>query len=180
MPVTKPLALLLARNKAAPTSSLGSPNRPIGVCPQMDLVLSVGEPSSLNRSLRFCSAGKKPGVMELTRTPFGASSSADAPHLPQPALIDAYGDGGFRFGGMSHRGSLLCFPDGIWAWPVGDAKQLNEEVLAAVFSRAQTLDFFLIGAGRDPWPLPDALRQRFRDCNRPLSEFWNRTHREET
>ena len=91
--------------------------------------------------------------------------SADAPHLPQPALIDAYGDGGFRFGGMSHRGSLLCFPDGIWAWPVGDPKQLNEDALAAVFDRAQTLDFFLIGAGRDPWPLPEALRQRFRDLS---------------
>lgn len=90
---------------------------------------------------------------------------ADAPHLPQPALIDAYGDGGFRFGGMSHRGSLLCFPDGIWAWPVGDLKQLNEDALAAVFDRAQTLDFFLIGAGRDPWPLPEVLRQRFRDLS---------------
>lgn len=94
-----------------------------------------------------------------------SGGSADAPHLPQPALIDAYGDGGFRFGGMSHRGSLLCFPDGIWAWPVGDAKQLNKEVLAAVFNRAQTLDFFLIGAGRDPWALSDALRQRFRDLS---------------
>lgn len=90
---------------------------------------------------------------------------ADAPHLPQPALIDAYGDGGFRFGGMSHRGSLLCFPDGIWAWPVGDLKQLNEDALAAVFDRAQTLDFFLIGAGRDPWPLPEVLRQSFRDLS---------------
>jgi uncharacterized protein len=94
-----------------------------------------------------------------------SGGSAGAPHLPQPAPVDAYGDGGFRFGGMSHRGSLLCFPDGVWAWPVGDAKQLNEDALAAVFNRAQTLDFFLIGAGRDPWPLPDALRQRFRDLS---------------
>ena len=23
-----------------------------------------------------------------------------------------------RFAGMSHRGSLLCLPNGIWAWPV--------------------------------------------------------------
>src|SRR6187397_1326036 len=76
-----------------------------------------------------------------------SGASADAPHLPQPAPIDAYGDGGFRFGGMSHRGSLLCLPDGIWAWPVGDPKQLNEDAL---------------GAGRDPWPLPEVLRQRFR------------------
>jgi uncharacterized protein len=94
-----------------------------------------------------------------------SGGSADAPHLPQPAPIDAYGDGGFRFGGMSHRGSLLCFPDGIWAWPVGDAKQLNEDALAGVFDRARTLDFFLIGAGRDPWLMPDALRQRFRDLS---------------
>jgi uncharacterized protein len=91
--------------------------------------------------------------------------SADKPHLPQPAPIDAYGDGGFRFAGMSHRGSLLCFPDGIWAWPVGDLDQLNEDSLAAVFERAQALDFFLIGAGRDPWPLPEVLRQRFRDLS---------------
>lgn len=89
--------------------------------------------------------------------------SADAPHLPQPAPIDAYGDGGFRFAGMSHRGSLLCLPDGIWAWPVGNPKQLNEDTLAAVFDRAPTLDFFLIGAGRDPWVLPEDLRKQFRD-----------------
>jgi uncharacterized protein len=57
--------------------------------------------------------------------------SADTPHLPQPAPIDAYGDGGFRFAGMSHRGSLLCFPDGIWAWPVQDATHLTETVLTA-------------------------------------------------
>ena len=91
--------------------------------------------------------------------------SADAPHLPQPAPIDAYGDGGFRFAGMSHRGSLLCFPDGIWAWPVADPEHLNGDTLAAVFERAPTLDFFLIGAGRDPWILPAGLRNQFRDLS---------------
>ncbi|HZP68959.1 MAG TPA: MTH938/NDUFAF3 family protein [Pseudolabrys sp.] len=93
---------------------------------------------------------------------------ADAPHLPQPAPIDAYGDGGFRFAGMSHRGSLLCLPDGIWAWPVDDAAHVTEAALAAVFERAQTLDFFLIGAGRDPWVLPEHLRSRFRDLALPV------------
>ena len=39
----------------------------------------------------------------------------DAPHLPRQALIDAHSGGGFRFGGLSHRRSLLCLPDGIWA-----------------------------------------------------------------
>lgn len=94
-----------------------------------------------------------------------AGGSADAPHLPQPAPIDAYGDGGFRFAGMSHRGSLLCFPDGIWAWPVQDAAHLTETALTAAFDRAQTLDFFLIGAGRDLWILPEDLRKRFRDLS---------------
>ena len=49
----------------------------------------------------------------------------DAPHLPHQALIDAHGGGGFRFAGMSHRGSLLCLPDGIWAWPVATPAELS-------------------------------------------------------
>ena len=87
----------------------------------------------------------------------------DAPHLPSPAQIEAYGNGGFRFAGMSHRGSLLCLPDGVWAWPVKDVAELTATVLEAVFARGATLDVFLIGAGRDPWPLPEKLRARFRE-----------------
>src|SRR6187200_636421 len=92
-----------------------------------------------------------------------SGGSADAPHLPQPAPIDAYGDGGFRFGGMSHRGSLLCFPDGIWAWPVTSVAELSEATLKPVFAHAELLDVFLIGAGRDPWALPERLRALFRE-----------------
>ena len=90
-------------------------------------------------------------------------SAADVPHLPRPALIDAYGNGGFRFDGLSHRGSLLCLPDGIWAWPVKDVSELTTAALEQVFARAEALDVFLIGAGRDPWPIPERLRARFRD-----------------
>jgi uncharacterized protein len=86
-------------------------------------------------------------------------------HLPQPAPIDAYGNGGFRFGGLSHRGSLLCFPDGIWAWPVTSITELTDAALAPAFARAEALDFFLIGGGRDPFVLPEKLRQRFRDAS---------------
>lgn len=87
-----------------------------------------------------------------------------APHLPNPAPIDSYGNGGFRFGGMSQRGSLLFLPDGVWAWAITDRSELNDAALKAVFARAQAIDLFLIGAGRDPWPLPALLRQRFRDA----------------
>src|SRR5512143_3702773 len=88
---------------------------------------------------------------------------ADTPHLPRPAPIDAYGNGGFRFAGMSHRGSLLCFPDGIWAWPVTATADLNAAAFDDAFARADRLDIFLIGCGRDPWPLPAELRARFRE-----------------
>ncbi len=90
------------------------------------------------------------------------SLSPDAPHLPTPAVIDAYGNGGFRFAGMSHRGSLLCLPDGIWAWPVAAVSDLTEALLEPVFARAERLDFFLLGAGAAPWPMPEPLRERFR------------------
>jgi uncharacterized protein len=83
-------------------------------------------------------------------------------HLPQAAPIDAYGSGGFTFAGMSHRGSLLCLPDGIWAWPVTDVRDITTASLELVFARAADLHIFLIGAGRDPWRLPDRLRDRFR------------------
>jgi len=90
------------------------------------------------------------------------AGGADAPHLPNPATIDSYGNGGFRFGGMSHRGSLLCLPDGIWAWPVATVAELSEATLAPVFARAEALDLFLIGGGRNSFVLPEALWARFR------------------
>jgi uncharacterized protein len=86
----------------------------------------------------------------------------DAPHLPRQALIGAHGSGGFRFAGLSHRGSLLCLPDGIWAWPVGDAAALSEEAFARVFAQAGELDFFVLGTGAAPWIAPEPLRVRFR------------------
>lgn len=90
-----------------------------------------------------------------------AEPGADGRHLPQPALIDAYGNGGFRFAGMSHRGSLLCLPDGVWAWPIADAGGLSTAAFELAFARGDALDVFLIGAGRDPWPIPERLRARF-------------------
>jgi uncharacterized protein len=86
------------------------------------------------------------------------------PHLPRAALIDAYGKGGFRFAGMSHRGSLLCLPDGVWPWPVTKPQEIDEAALALVFERAGQLDFFILGAGPDPWVVPEGLRARFRDA----------------
>jgi uncharacterized protein len=89
----------------------------------------------------------------------------DAPHLPRQALVDAYGGGGFRFAGMSHRGSLLCLPDGIWAWPIASPDAITEEALSPVFARAAELDFFILGTGAEPRLMPEALRRKFREVH---------------
>jgi uncharacterized protein len=89
----------------------------------------------------------------------------DEPHLPRQVLIDAHGAGGFRFGGMSHRGSVLCLPQGIWAWPVVSAADITSETLSRVFAAAAELDFFIVGSGPLPWRPADELRTRFRDAH---------------
>jgi uncharacterized protein len=89
----------------------------------------------------------------------------DAPHLPNPAPIEAYGNGGFRFGGMSHRGSLLCLPNGIWASDVKSVGEIDEAALALVLDPATpeaAIDHFLIGAGTDFPAMPPSLREAFR------------------
>ena len=87
---------------------------------------------------------------------------AEPRHLPYPAPIEAYGKGGFRFANMSHRGSLLCLPDGIWPWPPAEPSDITEAALEPVFARAETIGLFLIGTGRGGWILPKPLRERFK------------------
>ena len=87
---------------------------------------------------------------------------ADAPHLPRLAPIDANGKGGFRFAGMSHRGSILCLPGGIWAWPVVQADEIDEAALAPAFAAARELTHFILGTGVESWIMPAVLQQEFR------------------
>ncbi len=87
---------------------------------------------------------------------------ADAPHLPRSAPIEAYGAGGFRFAEMSHRGSLLCLPDAIWAWPVTRPQDINRAALSRVFGAAAGIDTLIIGSGSEVWLPPDNLREALR------------------
>jgi uncharacterized protein len=88
--------------------------------------------------------------------------SGDAPHFPRSAPIDAYGNGGFAFAGMSHRGSLLCLPDAIWAWPVTGPEEIDEAALARVFAAAAGIDTLIVGTGMEVWLPPRALREALR------------------
>ncbi len=79
--------------------------------------------------------------------------------FPGRATIDAYGNGGFRFAGMSHRGSILLLPGGIHAWRHGD--ELAPEDFAMVFAERAGIDVLLLGTGtemrRPPRPVRDAF-----------------------
>lgn len=89
--------------------------------------------------------------------------AASSGFLPGRHPIDAYGNGGFRFADMSHRGSILMLPSGIYAWPVTGSAQLTSEVFAPVFKEAEAIELLLVGSGRDMILLPEALRWRFRE-----------------
>ena len=65
---------------------------------------------------------------------------------------------------MSHRGSLLCVPSGIWAWPVRDASEIDAAAVAPILSEAEAIDFLVLGCGTKGWMMPEAMRWQFRDA----------------
>ncbi len=93
------------------------------------------------------------------------SKTEGALHLPRSAQIDAYGNGGFRFDAMSHRGSLLCLPDAIWAWSVSEPHAIDIASLNLVIERASSIDTLLIGTGTEIWLAPSSLREALRKRN---------------
>ena len=70
-------------------------------------------------------------------------------HFPGRAPIDTYGNGGFRFSAMSHRGSILCLPSGIYGWDVSSPDQLNTRNFRKALEEAANIEILLIGSGVD-------------------------------
>jgi uncharacterized protein len=85
------------------------------------------------------------------------------PHYPGRAPIEAYGTAGFRFAGMSHQGSILALPAGIWAWPPRTAGEIDEASLDRAIAARADIDFLLIGTGRVHHSLRAALESRLRE-----------------
>ena len=69
-------------------------------------------------------------------------------HFPGRASIDAYGNGGFRFADMSHRGSILALPGGITEWSARDGASLVKKDFAPLEDEAELPEFLLIGTGK--------------------------------
>jgi uncharacterized protein len=92
-------------------------------------------------------------------------------YFPGRALIDAYGNGGFRFAEMSHRGSLLILPSGIYGWAAADFSELSVASFAPVFAERQEIALVLLGTGTaQTWP-DQAVRQAFADNDLVLSAW---------
>uniref|UniRef100_UPI003BAC7CA8 Mth938-like domain-containing protein n=1 Tax=Stappia sp. TaxID=1870903 RepID=UPI003BAC7CA8 len=85
-------------------------------------------------------------------------------HFPGRAPIEAYGDGGFRFADMSHRGSLLCVPSGIYGFAATSMADLDRDALERVFQEVADIEVLLIGAGDEPARIPSALKTALREA----------------
>jgi len=83
-------------------------------------------------------------------------------HFPGRAPIDAYGNGGFRFADMSHRGSILCLPSGIYGWKIDEAAPLDVAAFARVVEEAAEIEVLLVGTGQGIRPLPRELKDVLR------------------
>ncbi|HUG61599.1 MAG TPA: MTH938/NDUFAF3 family protein [Methylomirabilota bacterium] len=90
--------------------------------------------------------------------PRGVQGPVRDRHFPSRAAIEAYGDGGFRFAGMSHRGSILCLPSGIHGWSPATPLDIGVDTLQPVFAEAEDIEVLLIGTGLEIAPPDTALR----------------------
>ncbi|MCT7665604.1 Mth938-like domain-containing protein [Shinella kummerowiae] len=84
-------------------------------------------------------------------------------HFPGRAPIDAYGNGGFRFADMSHRGSILCLPSGIHGWDKDEGSPLTLADLERVLDEAGDIEVLLVGTGKDLRPLPADIKAALRE-----------------
>ncbi len=84
--------------------------------------------------------------------------------FPGRAPIEAYGNGGFRFADMSHRGSLLCLPSGIHGWGPADSSALTRGDFEGVFAESGGVEILLVGCGKELRRLPPALHAAFRQA----------------
>ena len=86
------------------------------------------------------------------------SESEDIRFLPGRHQLEAYGNGGFRFGGMSHRGSVLALPSGVRAWPVRSVSEIGEAALAPIIAEAEAIEILLLGTGDQPAFIEESVR----------------------
>lgn len=87
------------------------------------------------------------------------------PLIPQgKQVIDAYGDGGFRVSGTRVEGSVIVFPDRLFAWSAAALAEVTTATLDAVKAAgtAGQVDLLLLGTGQRMAQIDRGLRQDLR------------------
>ena len=79
-------------------------------------------------------------------------------HFPGRPPIDAYGNGGFRFADISHRGSILCLPSGVFGWDAATPEDITLASIAAILNETRDIDFLLMGTGMAIEPIPLSIK----------------------
>ena len=91
---------------------------------------------------------------------------APLPFVPGRHAIEAYGDGGFRFAGMSHVGSILATPRGVSALAAATIAEVGDEALAPLIAELEAtpsaVDLLVVGTGASPVRLSETLVGRLR------------------
>lgn len=78
-------------------------------------------------------------------------------------LIDAYGAGGFRFSGMSHKGSIIVTATGIHAWPAATVEEITPGTLGPILGApGGSIELLLIGTGEQMRPISPLVRTRLK------------------
>lgn len=86
--------------------------------------------------------------------------------LPGQHLIDGYGGFGFRFAGMSHKGSILALPSGVRAFTPATPAEITPAALAPLFEEAPgAVELLIVGTGDTLVPLAAPLRDALRARN---------------
>jgi uncharacterized protein len=90
------------------------------------------------------------------------NAPAGGGYVPGRHAIEAYGAGGFRFAGMSHRGSILATPLGVRAIAPLSLAEIDAAALAPLFEEMtqnpRSIEIFVIGTGATFVQLPAPLR----------------------
>jgi uncharacterized protein len=62
-------------------------------------------------------------------------------------IVESYGGGGFKVGGIRHTGSILVFAEGSLAWNARTAADISAATLDPVLQRAPRPQILIVGCG---------------------------------
>ena len=98
--------------------------------------------------------------------------TARVARYPYQAAVDAYGNGGFRFADMSHKGSVLCLPSGIYAWDCSAARGFDASLISRSFSaNLKPPHVLLLGTGATQMFVDSSITKAFADAGIGFEEM---------